>query len=81
MVSCRGILETHLRCAECGTNLSLSYEKEARLTTQKSTKASNITGASKVEISVFIEPCRVCMEPAENILKAVKVLQDKGVLR
>lgn len=78
MYSGRSILETHLRCAECGSDLGLSYEKDARLTNQKSTRATDTTGALKVEISVFVEPCKICMRPAERIMEAMKILEKQG---
>lgn len=78
MYSSRAILETHLRCAECGSSLHLAYEKEARLTAKRTSDSTSTTGAAKVEISVFVEPCKVCMEPATRILKAVEILQQQG---
>ena len=76
----RSTLETHIRCAQCGTNLELCYEDKARKAIQRGTLASNITGADKVEHSVFVEPCKTCLEPLKRLQQALKVLNlEQGI--
>ena len=36
--------------------------------------STETTGAYKVENRVFIVPCRICLKPAEDILRAVEIL-------
>ena len=73
----RGIFELHIRCAKCGTNLNLVYDDDAERNNQKTTKATGTTGALKVEKSLFVEPCKVCLEPVERIQRALKDLGIK----
>jgi len=76
----RSTLEIHVRCAQCGTNLELCYEDKARKTIQKWTLAFSITGADKVEHSIFVEPCKTCLEPVKRLQQAIKVLNlEQGV--
>lgn len=70
----RKVFELHVRCAECGTTLNLCYEKDARKTNQKTTEPTDTTGGIKVEQSLFVEPCKVCLEPLEKMRQAVKGL-------
>ena len=76
----RGILETHFRCAKCGSELVLSNSKEVDEENfkRKSTNSSGVTGACKVELSVFVQPCTTCLQPVEDIRKAFCIL--KGVI-
>jgi len=69
----RGVLETHFTCAECGSELELKYEKELEGKIP-STKCTDISGGYKVENRVFIMPCRSCMQPAKDIMRAVATL-------
>jgi len=69
----RGVLETHFTCSECGSELELEYEY--KLCKKSSTKSTDVSGGYKVENRVFVVPCRNCMKPANDIMRAVKMLR------
>lgn len=67
-------LITRFKCAKCGSQLSLSYDKEK---SSNDYENDGITGAFKVENDVFIEPCVSCLskfkEPLEALQRVMKV--------
>lgn len=69
----RDFLVTKFKCAECGSNLQLSYEKRNEPKYLDDCR-DGITGANKVEQNIFIEPCHKCVD---EVLKDMEDL--KGI--
>lgn len=67
----RPYLVTTFYCAKCGAAINLTYDKP-----EKSLEcvSDGITGGSKVELRVFVEPCKKCLQPVEDIRHALKAL-------
>ena len=70
----RGVVELHLSCSQCGCEMEVEYEDKSPRTQTKSTKATSVTGAAKVENRIYVVPCKVCMKPAADIMRAVKTI-------
>lgn len=69
----RHFLVTQMHCAKCGGVLELSYDKP---TNPLEYESDGITGGNKVEMKVFIEPCKKCMRPVEDLKSAMKTLHN-----
>ena len=69
----RQFLVTKMVCANCGSNLNLTYDvpKQAGRYAQ-----AQPTGSDMVEQLVAVEPCMTCMEPLDRIRKAMAVLLE-----
>jgi hypothetical protein len=69
----RNHLVTVFHCTDCGTPLNLSYEpKESANKTALRNQVDGITGASKVENHLYIEPCRKCIGDARKPLQQMR---------
>lgn len=68
----RGFFVTNFICASCGTPLELTGKKPKK----EGYVTDNITGADKVHNTIYVEPCRECMKPAEDAKKAIKTLME-----
>ena len=70
----RNFLVTKMKCAKCDSALELSYPPK----NTKSTDCSDgITGASKVETVIYIEPCKRCVEEPKRDLDTLRrILKD-----
>jgi hypothetical protein len=68
----RGFLVTNFRCGNCGKPLELTYDEPKDVAYQ----SDGITGANKVERTIFILPCKECLKPAEDAKKAIKTLVE-----
>lgn len=63
-------LVTNFQCSVCGSDLCLSYEgKKIDFAGDHS-----ITGAFKVDVFVYVEPCAKCLEPLERMRSAALTL-------
>ena len=69
----REFLITKFVCAKCGDNLELTYDKPSGAVRHADGEP---TGAAKVEQVVVVEPCRRCLEPLENVRRAIGVLKE-----
>lgn len=66
-------LVTRFKCATCGNQLELSREVNKETKDQFPNELSDgITGADKVEMNVFIEPCKVCIGKPTRQLQTLK---------
>ena len=68
----RGYLVTNFRCGQCGKSLELTYDEPKNVDYID----DGITGASKVEKTIFVMPCSHCLRPAEEAKKAIKTLVE-----
>lgn len=68
----RNHLITKFVCSSCGSALLLSYDIPKGANNRYS--EDEPTGAAMVEKTVAIQPCKKCLEPANKIKDAVKVL-------
>lgn len=83
--SMRYNLVTQFVCAECGTQLSLSYTVPKPPEDQPydpfAVRDDRITGAAKVENKIAIHPCAKCygeaIGPIEAIRNALKIIKEK----
>jgi hypothetical protein len=66
-------LVTKFICADCGTNLHLSYDRPKG---NSRCVQGEPTGAAMVESLISIHPCQNCMAPLEKIKSAVKTLSE-----
>lgn len=65
----RNFLITKLMCAECGTALVMSNKPKVDKTSDCS---DGVTGASKVEQIIWVEPCDKCVKAVSNDLETLK---------
>lgn len=77
---CRYNLVTKFVCAQCGTQLMLSYAVPKENFGESEIEVDDrITGAAKVENRIAIHPCGKCYreatEPLEYLRKAVAAAQ------
>lgn len=70
----RPFLVTQFYCSECGGGLDLTYQEPKTL----DHISDGITGGSKVELKVFVEPCRKCRKPVDDVHAALKTLLSIG---
>lgn len=68
----REFLVMKMVCANCGSNLSLSYETPKKISNHAQGQPS---GAYMVEKMVAVEPCRPCMEPLRRLQEALATLK------
>lgn len=70
----RNFLVTKMKCARCDSALELSYPPQNARGTDCS---DGITGASKVENVIYIEPCSKCIEEPKRDLDTIRrILKD-----
>lgn len=69
----RRVLESHAHCGVCGQSLEFVYPKDN--IANQSTKATEITGAAKVEIKFYVAPCERCMRPYRDLERAVNLIR------
>lgn len=69
--SMRYNLVTNFKCVNCGNKLELSYEGNKN-SDYKPETYDGITGAKKVEMSIYIHPCRKCYDEATAPIKALQ---------
>lgn len=72
--SMRVNLVTRFKCAECGNQLSLCYNNDAKQTQDDYDESDKITGACKVENDIYIEPCKYCVEKPKKDLETLRSL-------
>lgn len=68
----RGYLVTNFRCGQCGKPLELTQDEPKDVAYMD----DGITGASKVEKTIFVLPCSNCLKPVEEAKKAIKTLVE-----
>lgn len=74
----RNHLVTRFRCTDCGEYLDLSYEPKEKLS-HLTQRDEVVTGASKVENTLYIEPCRGCVGKAQRPIALMReALRDIG---
>ncbi len=73
----RPYLVTKFYCSKCGGGLDLTYDAPKTL----DHVSDGITGGDKVELKVFVEPCRKCMKPVDDVHAALKTLLSIGSLK
>lgn len=71
----REFLVMKMVCAQCGSNLSLSYDTPK---TGSNYAQGEPSGAFMVEKLVAVEPCRPCMEPLRRLQEALETLKVSG---
>ena len=67
----RNNLVTRFKCSKCGNQLTLSAKDESPVGL-KEYERDGITGASKVENDIFIEPCKTCVDKPQKQLDTLK---------
>lgn len=76
----RSFLVTKFNCAECGTDLELSYEPRggSRQSGFEDNVSDGITRASKKENFIFIEPCKKCVKEANKDMDTSREIFKKN---
>ena len=64
-------LVTTFRCATCGSQLRLTYDKP-KCTPYQPEANDEITGAAKVENIIYLEPCQICVDEYRTPINALK---------
>ena len=64
-IEMRNFLVTKMCCSVCGNMLELTYKKPEK--TSPGHCVGEPTGAYMVEQAVYLEPCRTCMRPLEDM--------------
>lgn len=76
--SSRYNLVTNFNCAQCGDKLRLTYDRPMPKGEYDPEKEDGITGADKVEASIYIHPCNRCFSELKEPLDTLrKILKDK----
>ena len=72
-------LVTQFRCSQCGTVLELTYDPTEKAKKSCEYASTGITGASMVQLSVHIHPCRTCVGTPTQQLEELKTILGKSV--
>lgn len=72
-------LVTKFICAKCGNSVKLSYEEPKVDSFDREVVNDRITGAAKVDQSVYLHPCQKCYGEATAPIEALR--QVLGVIK
>ena len=69
-------MRTHLVmklvCSQCGNLLRMSYDEPKPRGNQHS--EGQPTGAAMRQTQICVEPCKTCMQPADEVAKALQTI-------